>query len=132
MAYSREMLERRLELSRQLTSAYTRSGDFVDLQLAGPARSVQTPLPAALAPIPDPGAVRNPALPLPAADIVVVTYTTDEAKALADVMTPGRFAQDWNHYTNNYAGFVPDIRNGAPARKAGRLGSYWTTRVGAR
>lgn len=131
MEYSPETLARRLELSRQLTSAYTRSGAFVDLQFSGPGRSLEIAFPSGLAPQPATGAVRDPALPLPPADIVVVTYTSDEGKALADVMTPGRFNQDWNHYTHNYETFVPDIRRGAPALQAGRLGSYWTTQVGA-
>jgi hypothetical protein len=130
MAYSHATLERRLELSRQLTSAYTRSGDFVELQFSGPGRSLQIPFPVPLAPVPSTGAVRDPGLPLPTADVVVVTYTSDEGKALADVMTPGRFEQDWNHYTNNYEGLLPMIRKGAPARQAGRLGNYWTTEVG--
>jgi hypothetical protein len=132
MAYSHQTLARRLELARQLTSAYTRTGDFVDLQFSGPGRSLQIPFPSQLAPVPSTGAVRDPALPLPTADIVVLTYTADEGKALADVMTPGRFEQDWNHYTNNYASLLPMIRRGAPARQAGRLGSYWTTQVGTR
>ena len=94
MEYSRQTLERRLQLSRQLTSAYTRSGEFVDLQFSGPGRRLQIPFPDQLAPVPSTAAVRDPALPLPAADVVVLTYTSDEGKALADVMTPGRFAQD--------------------------------------
>src|SRR5215469_2929788 len=130
MEYSRQTLERRLQLSRRLTSAYTRSGEFVDLQFSGPGRRLQIPFPDQLAPVPSTAAVRDPALPLPAADVVVLTYTSDEGKALADVMTPGRFAQDWNAYTNNYAEFLPAIRKGAPARQAGRLGNYWMTRVG--
>jgi hypothetical protein len=132
MAYSHQTLERRLELSRQLTSAYTRSGDFVDLQFSGPGRTLQIPFPNQLRPVPSTEAVRDPALPLPAADVVVLTYTSDEGKALADVMTPGRFEQDWNQYTNNYAGLLPTIRRGAPARQAGRLGNYWTTQVGTK
>jgi hypothetical protein len=48
MAYSRATLERRLKLSRQLTSAYTRSGDFVDLQFSGPGRILQIPFPVSV------------------------------------------------------------------------------------
>jgi hypothetical protein len=131
MAYSHATLVRRLELARELTSAYTRGGDLVDLQFAGPGRDLRIPFHAGLSPTPTTGAVRDPSLPLPTADVVVVTYTSDEAKALADVMTPGRFMENWNDYTNNYDQLLPQIRDGAPARKAGRLGSYWTTRVGA-
>ena len=57
MPYSHATLERRLELSRQLTSAYTRSGDFVDLQFSGPGRTLHIPFPDPLAPLPSTGAV---------------------------------------------------------------------------
>jgi hypothetical protein len=72
MAYSHQTLEGRLKLSRQLTSAYTRSGDFVDLQFSGPGRTLQIPFPDQLRPAPSTQAVRDPALPLPAADQGVV------------------------------------------------------------
>jgi nucleoside phosphorylase len=69
---------------------------------------------------------------LPRADVVVLTYTSDEGKALADVLTPGRFQQDWNAYTNGYEALLPDIRAGAPARQSGKLGAYWMTAVGGK
>jgi hypothetical protein len=132
MEYSQATLERRLQLARQLTSAYTRSNEFLALELSGPGRSLQIDFPSGLTPDPSTGAVRDPGLPLPEADVVVLTYTSDESKALADVMTPGRFSRDWNHYTDGYDALLPKIRNGAPARKAGRLGSYWTTKIGTK
>jgi hypothetical protein len=95
MAYSHATLERRLELSRQLTSAYTRSGDFVELQFSGPGRSLQIPFPAPLAPVPSTDAVRDPALPLPAADTVVVTYTSDEGKARRQLGAARGPARKW-------------------------------------
>jgi hypothetical protein len=131
MQYSQATLERRLELSRELLSGYTRSPELMALQLSGPGRKLDINFPSGLAPTPSTDPVRDPGMPLPPADIVVITYTSDESKALADVMTPGRFAQDWNQYTCNYAQFLPMIRKGAPARQAGRLGSYWTTQVGS-
>src|SRR5262245_47696936 len=120
MIYSAATLDRRLQLARQLTSPYTRTGAFVDLQFAGPGRQLNIAFPGGLAPVVSTEPVHDPALPLPQADVVVLTYTSDEGKALADVMTPGRFMQDWNHYTHNFADLLPSIRNGAPARKAGR------------
>jgi hypothetical protein len=81
------------------------------------------PLPAPIEPQPDPDA------PLPAADVVVITWTADEAQALAHVLTPGfspaqTVKHCWYPYKRNFAAYEPQIRGGAPARQSGRLGSY--------
>lgn len=130
--YSAEVLDRRLTLARQLTSPYERPENLAELELSGPGRTLSIPFPEGLAPAPRQGVVGDPAAPLPRADVVVVTYTSDEGKALADVLTPGRFQQDWNAYTDGYEALLQDIRPGAPARKSGRLGAYWLTAVGGK
>jgi hypothetical protein len=132
MAYSSEDLKRRLQLSRELLSTHERpvlTKDLVDERLSGPGRHLEIDFPAKLGPKPDMAASGNPDAALPKADVVVLTYTSDEGKALADVMSPGRFSSDWTHYTRNFDEFLPKIRNGAPARKAGRLASHQVTEV---
>lgn len=39
---------------------------------------------------------------LPLADVVIVTYTTIEGMALADVLTPGLESKDWTPYRNGW------------------------------
>ena len=81
--------------------------------------------PSGLAPVPQPPtAAPDPEGPLPAADVLVVTWTVAEHKALADVLTPGHPPRGWLGYRHRFTDrFLPQIRAGAPARAAGRLGS---------
>ncbi len=85
----------------------------------------RTPRPRTIDPRPDPSD------PLPPADVVVVTWTVAELNALADVLTP-RFARTaWYRYNRRFEEhYAPLIREGAPALKARRLGSYFVTEVG--
>ena len=71
----------------------------------------KAPAPAPLKPTPSPDA------PLPKCDYLVVTWTVEEARSLADTLTPG-FASTtaWYPYTHNFESqYVPLIRKGAPA-----------------
>ena len=98
MAYSKADLDRRSQLGSELLSTHVRPTlmpELVDLRLSGPGRHLDIPFPAGSAPTPSTAAVTDPANALPKSDVVVLTYTSDEAKALADVMTPGRFSSDW-------------------------------------
>jgi nucleoside phosphorylase len=90
--------------------------------------------PAGLAPIPQPpAAVPDPDGPLSTADVLVVTWTAAEHKALADVLTPGHPPNRWLPYRHRFSDrFLAQIRAGAPARAAGRLGSWYRIRVGGR
>jgi nucleoside phosphorylase len=91
------------------------------------------PFPEGLAPSPQPLA-EAPAkdAALPAADVVVITWTVDEADGLAKVFTP-RHAQDhWYPYARNFDAFAAKIRPGAPAHHAGRLASYMPVTLGQR
>jgi hypothetical protein len=132
MAYTEADLARRLRISRELLSAHVPRVETKGLEdgFTAAGRTLDIPFPKGLAPQPSQATPGNPSAPLAKADVVVVTYTDDEAKALADVLTPGRFSQDWTHYTHDYESFVPEIRKGAPSLEAGRLGSHWTTTVG--
>ena len=100
---------------------------------AGAAPPVLAPIPwpEGLAPATLPADIsRNAEDPLPAADVLVVTWTVAEAEALADVLTPGQPRTAWSPYTHNYIPhFATKIRPGAPARHFGRLGLFATTRI---
>jgi nucleoside phosphorylase len=70
---------------------------------------------------------------LPTADVLIVTWTVDEGHALSRVLTPGFDSkEDWKPYTKNFATIAADMRAGCPALQAKRLGTYWTTTIGAR
>jgi hypothetical protein len=87
--------------------------------------------PAGLAPVrvPTP-ADWDPGSVLPAADVVVITWTVDELAGLARVFTPGRSAARWARYAHNFAtDFAPRIRAHAPAANSGRLASFQMVRL---
>jgi purine-nucleoside phosphorylase len=88
------------------------------------------PWPTGKAPTPAPLKRRpSPSSTLPKCDYLVVTWTVEEAKSLADTLTPG-FASNtaWYYYAHNFESlFVPLIRKGAPALESQRLGSYFFT-----
>jgi hypothetical protein len=68
---------------------------------------------------------------LPRCDAIVVTWTVEEAKALADVLTPGYPSKTaWFPYTHLFAtDYVPLIRKGAPALESQRLGSWFPVQI---
>jgi hypothetical protein len=86
----------------------------------------QAPTPQPLATEPDPGD------DLPRADVLVVTWTVAEVEALADVLTPGFNRDSWYRYDKKFTDYLQEMRQGNPARKARRLGSYFPTRIGSR
>jgi nucleoside phosphorylase len=90
------------------------------------------PWPQGQAPSPQPLAqTPSPSAALPQADYVVVTWTVEEAKALADALTPGYPSKtSWYPYTHNFTTqFVPIIRKGAPSLESKRLASYFLTSI---
>jgi hypothetical protein len=97
---------------------------LVDLNL--PWTTGLAPTPQELDPEPASGA------PLPKADVLVVTWTVAENEALADVLTPGFSRKNWYRYDRKFNEYKPKIRQGAPALKANRLGSYFPTKIGSR
>lgn len=96
----------------------------------GLSRFTEIPWPKGLAPktgpSPGPGSSK-----LPSADVLVVTWTTDEGHALSRVLTPGKDSRnDYRSYTHNFAKIARKMRKGCPALDAKRLGAYWTTTIG--
>jgi len=90
------------------------------------------PWPGGQAPTPQPLSTKpSPSDPLPQADYVAVTWTVEEAKALADTLTPGYPSKTaWYYYAHNFTTeFVPIIRKGAPSLESKRLGSYFLTSI---
>jgi kumamolisin len=78
---------------------------------------------------------------LPAADVVLITYTTDEANAMAAMLTPGYVAiapdnsaaRAWKSYTHDYASYVPDLlRGSSPALDSRNLGLYKLVQIGSK
>ena len=120
----------RVEIARYLLSR----GAFLPPDMPKPA--TRHPLktvefPAGLAPEPQPPAdPPSPDAALPEADVVVITWTADEAHGLSHVLTPGYSADQhvkhhWYPYAKDFASYEPQIRGGAPAKQAKRLGSYF-------
>jgi len=94
------------------------------------ARRVLSPIPwpAGQQPAPKKLTGAGGAKPLPASDVLVVTWTTEEAKALADVLTPGFPSKTgWYDYTENFAAYQPMLTGNSPAKESKRLGSYFMT-----
>jgi nucleoside phosphorylase len=83
------------------------------------------PTPNPLASVPARGAA------LPDCDVVVITWTVDEADGLAKVFTPGRPADHWYPYARRFGRYAKQIRPGAPAHHANRLGSYMPVKLGS-
>ncbi len=131
-----------LTFEKQLARELLASGiEPIDLELqpdpilfpAAPslAANLGIAFPAGLAPQPeeiDPAPA--PAAALPKAKVLVITWTIDEQRALADVLTPGFSKDKWYRYNRKYAQYDDKIRRGAPAKNAKRLGSYFKTKVG--
>jgi hypothetical protein len=98
-------------------------------------RALDLDWPPGLDPVPTELAVEpDSSDPLPKADVLVVTWTVAEMLALADVLTPGVNPRTrWYRYDRFFEDqYLPLIRNGAPARMAMRLGSYYPTKIGSK
>jgi hypothetical protein len=97
----------------------------------GLSRFTDIPWPKGLAPIADTKARTVKGGLLPKADVLVVTWTVDEGHALSRVLTPGKDSRnDYIPYKHNFAKISQKMRNGCPAKEAGRLGAYWTMTLG--
>lgn len=117
---------------------------FAAVQAAAEARpALPLTFPKGLRPTPQPIDPRpDQSAPLPNADVLVVTWTVDEAHALSDVLTPGHPAsrvrsnahpsgQGWFAYGHRFESYERKINPRAPARQSShRLGSYMPTQVG--
>jgi|SRR6185436_4230085 len=126
-------------LAREILSAGIQESDLEmfptpEQQEASAEMMAQLPIdwPAGLAPVPKPiTPAPSPNAALPQCDVVVVTWTVDELMALADVLTPGFNRDRWYRYARFYnEKYDAQIRKGAPAKVAKRLGSYMPTKIG--
>lgn len=89
--------------------------------------------PKDLAPRTDKVARKGPDGALPRGDVLVVTWTVDEGHALSRVLTPGKDSRnDYVPYKHNFVQIAKKMRAGCPALQAGRLGAYWTGRIGGK
>ena len=101
--------------------------------LRGVAGALAGRWPAGLAPTPVNDPTPDPQAELPHADYVVIAWTVAEARALANVLTPGvNPTTRWHHYRRNYDELLPTIRAHAPARAANRLASWHRTSIGGK
>ena len=92
--------------------------------IAWPAGSAPTPTPITPAPA--------PTEPLPPCDYLVVTWTAEEGRCLADTLTPGYPSKTaWYPYTHLFVEkYVPIISPTAPSiQNSHRLGSYFVTHI---
>jgi Phosphorylase superfamily len=106
---------------------------FAFSKATGLSRFTDIPWPKGLAPKTGNKPVGRSNSALPRADVLVVTWTTDEGHALSRVLTPGKDSRnDYLSYTHNFASIARDMTKGCPAVKAKRLGAYWTTTIGSR
>lgn len=93
---------------------------------------VPIPWPDGLAPSPASTAQNAPSDPLPAADVLVVTWTSAEAKALADVLCPGHPVSTWITYSRNFATeYEPHLTVRSPAHEVGGMARYWPITIGS-
>ena len=99
----------------------------------GLSRYTDVQWPKGLAPKPDKAAPAGSGGGLPSADALVVTWTVDEGHALSRVLTPAKDSRnDYRPYTHNFASISKNMRPGCPALELKRLGTYWTTKIGAK
>jgi Phosphorylase superfamily len=99
----------------------------------GLSRFTDIPWPSNLAPKTDAKARKGSGGRLPEADVLVVTWTVDEGHALSRVLTPGKdSANDYVPYKHNFTAISKKMRKGCPAKNAGRLGAYWTMKLGSK
>jgi hypothetical protein len=104
------------------------------------ARLTYEPGPQPLAPIPWPAGLSPRTIdytaastdPLPGADVLVVTWTAAEFRALADVLTPGHESPQWLRYAKDWSAYVAQLTERSPAKDAKSLGSYALTQIGAK
>lgn len=91
---------------------------------------VPPPWPEGLAPVPAVNFNPRAGSGLPECDVMVVTWTTAEAEALADTFTPGHHRTTWQPYTKNWSFFEGHLSGSSPARQERCAAHYWPTQVG--
>lgn len=71
----------------------------------------------------------KPPSELPAAPVLLITWTAAEGQALADVMTPGHPLTAWNHYTTGWVSYESQLTGRSPARESQCLGKWAVTEI---
>jgi hypothetical protein len=90
------------------------------------------PFPEGFAPVPATDYSPQTGAPLPVADAIVVMYTSAEAEASADVLTPGVHHTDWVPYTHNWPEFEKQLTSRSPAHFEKCMAHYWPITIGGR
>ena len=87
-------------------------------------RAKEVPWPSHLAPKPKPYSESpDSSDPLPEAEYLVVTWTTAENHALANMLTPGYSKTSWYNYDRFFdSHYKHNIQQGAPSLEKNRLG----------
>jgi nucleoside phosphorylase len=95
-------------------------------------RAKEVPWPSHLAPKPKPYSESpDSSDPLPEAEYLVVTWTTAENHALADMLTPGYSKTSWYNYDRFFdSHYKHNIQEGAPSLEKNRLGSFFPISIG--
>lgn len=125
--YAAADLQRRSDLASRI-----KYGEAAAVEAVAAAPIIKDiPFPNGLAPIPRPiQPAPNSNDALPHVDVIAMMDTVAEARAMADVLTPGSATTDWYPYTKNFENyFLPLIRLKAPSRSSKRLGSYFVTEI---
>ena len=82
-----------------------------------PAEVVAAPIPWPAGMAPQGAAYDGPSDgPLSTADVLVVTWTSAEGKALADVLTPGLASTSWQPYAHGWDAYESQLTDRSPAR----------------
>jgi purine-nucleoside phosphorylase len=133
VATARNFARHLIEFDSDDTSTYGPHSLPVAEAMRAPARS-PIPWPSGKSPTPAASSTPDPQRPLPQFDYLVVTWTVEEAKCLADTLTPGFPSKTaWHPYAHRFASdYVPLIRKGAPALESRRLGSWFPTTIAGR
>lgn len=105
----------------------TSATEFFLLRERAAARPHPIPWPAGTAPSATPLAMApDEKAPLPEADCLVVTWTAAEARALAELFTPGYQLEEWYQYRNNLQHFLDTVTGErAPFRASPANGLYY-------
>src|SRR6476646_9523548 len=105
---------------------------WTDTELIPQERAKEVPWPSNLGPKPRPySEVPYPSDPLPESEYLIVTWTTLENRALADMLTPGYYKANWYNYDRFFdSHYKPNIQQGAPSLEKNRLGRFFPISIG--
>ena len=79
------------------------------------------PKAAPIVPTPDPESA------LPTADVLLVTWTAAEARAMTALFTPGHALEDWYRYRHNVDAFIPKVKGARAPFNGRRYEQYYHT-----